>query len=54
MKKLALKMLKSLLLSLFTEKFIKAAVVSTLKHFSAKTENKLDDKIVDAVEEAWS
>jgi hypothetical protein len=43
---------KSLLLSLATERFVKSVTVHLLEALAKKTDNSLDDKIVDSVKVA--
>lgn len=47
------KVLLSMLTALFTEKFLKIAIVSGLEKLSAKTQSDLDDKLLIAAKEAW-
>jgi hypothetical protein len=47
------KVLLSMLTALFTEKFLKIAIISGLEKLSAKTQNDLDDKLLAAAKEAW-
>lgn len=43
---------KTLLLSLLTEKFVKTVTCHILENLAAKSDNKLDDKLVSAVKDA--
>ncbi|MCG9736539.1 MULTISPECIES: hypothetical protein [Pseudoalteromonas] len=43
---------KYLAAKLLTEAFIKRVCLATVKHLASKSENKLDDEIVDALSEA--
>lgn len=47
------KVLLSMLTALFTEKFLKVAIVQGLEKLSAKTKSDLDDKLLVAAKEAW-
>jgi hypothetical protein len=47
------KVLLSMVTALFTEKFLKVAIVSGLEKLSAKTQSDLDDKLLAAAKEAW-
>jgi hypothetical protein len=47
------KVLLSMLTALFTEKFLKTAIIAGLEKLSAKTQNDLDDKLLAAAKEAW-
>lgn len=47
------KVLLSMVTALFTEKFLKVAIISGLEKLSAKTQNDLDDKLLAAAKEAW-
>lgn len=43
---------KSLIISIFTESFIKEMVVASLEYLSKKTDNEVDDKIVELIKKA--
>jgi hypothetical protein len=47
------KVLLSMLTALFTEKFLKTAIISGLEKVAAKTQTDLDDKLLIAAKEAW-
>jgi hypothetical protein len=47
------KVILSMLTALFTEKFLKTAIISGLEKLAAKTQNDLDDKLLVAAKEAW-
>lgn len=47
------KVLLSMLTALFTEKFLKVAIVEGLEKLAAKTQSDLDDKLLQAAKEAW-
>tara|TARA_B100001059_G_C17340032_1_gene335428 strand:- start:249 stop:404 length:156 start_codon:yes stop_codon:yes gene_type:complete len=43
---------KYLAVKLLTETFVKRVCLATAKHLAAKSDNKLDDELVDALSEA--
>ena len=43
---------KYLAVKLLTEKFIKRVCIATAKHLASKTDNKLDDELVRALNDA--
>lgn len=47
------KVLLSMFTALFTEKFLKIAIVSGLEKIASKTQSELDDKLLAAAKEAW-
>jgi len=47
------KVLLSMITALFTEKFLKTAIVNGLEKLAAKTQSDLDDKLLTAAKEAW-
>lgn len=47
------KVLLSMLTALFTEKFLKVAIINGLEKLAAKTQSDLDDKLLVAAKEAW-
>lgn len=47
------KVLLSMLTSLFTEKFLKVAIVHSLEKLAAKTQTNYDDQLLTAAKEAW-
>lgn len=47
------KVLLSMFTALFTEKFLKIAIVSGLEKLAKKTQSDLDDKLLAAAKEAW-
>lgn len=47
------KVLLSMVTALFTEKFLKVAIISGLEKLSTKTQNDLDDRLLVAAKEAW-
>jgi len=47
------KVLLSMITALFTEKFLKTAIINGLEKLAAKTQNDLDDKLLVAAKEAW-
>jgi hypothetical protein len=46
-------MLTKILLSAVFQKVVRAVVLSILKELSGRSDNKIDDEVVKAVEEAW-
>lgn len=46
-------LLLSLLTSLLTEKFLKRAIIAGMETLSQKTASDLDDKLTQAMREAW-
>lgn len=47
------KVLLSMVTALFTEKFLKTAIIHGLEKLSKKTESDLDDQLLVAAKEAW-
>ena len=45
-------MLKTILLNAVTQKMLKGIALTILEHFAQKSDNKLDDKLVNTVKEA--
>jgi hypothetical protein len=43
---------KSLIISIFTQEFIKELIVDSLEYLAKKTDNLVDDKIVEMVKKA--
>lgn len=50
LKKAAIKSLSSILLTMVTEEVMKRVVIEVLKGIAKKTENKIDDRIVEELE----
>lgn len=47
------KVILSMITALFTERFLKVAIVEGLEKLAKKTESDLDDKLLQAAKEAW-
>lgn len=47
------KVLLSMVTALFTEKFLKVAIIHGLEKLVVKTQSDLDDKLLAAAKEAW-
>lgn len=47
------KVLLSMVTALFTEKFLKVAIISGLEKIADKTESDIDNKLLVAAKEAW-
>lgn len=54
MQAILVKVLKSILVSLLTEKVVKAVFIELAKWFSEKTETKVDDRLVKTIEQAMN